>query len=86
MRIITDTSGEEWVRDFLEGVNNHDTSKHSASATALNGVPWRRGTAFGWLKQQSLLRQRKDNRADGTVVKQRLFRWLSKITTTSIKY
>ena len=83
MRIIADASGVEWDREFLDGVNNHDPPKHSVSAKALNIVPWRRGTAFGWLKQQSLLRQRKGNRVHGTVVKQRLFRWLSKISTTS---
>lgn len=83
MRTITDASGEEWVREYLDGVNKHDPPKHSISATALNIVPWRRGTSFGWLKQQSLLRQRKGHRVDGAIVKQRLFRWLSKISTTS---
>ena len=63
----------KWVNKSLEYLLDSSATAKNDAPIDLEPTSLKRVQAFGWLKQQALLRERKLN-PKGTPVKQRLFR------------
>ncbi len=77
MSICAERDNEEWDNSPAEGRNESAVAKPDACVTfEVSSI--KRVQAFGWLKQQALLRERQLN-PKGTPVKQQLFRSVHQI-------
>ena len=72
MSAVADIDGEEWFTEVVES-SDDDLATNDGLKAAIQPSSVKRVQAFGWLKQQALLRDKKLN-PKGDLLKQRLFR------------